>query len=171
MVREIRVSGAVFRGSPRPTLRVVDTDLELLTRLRNGDEDAFVMLVSRYQQPMLRLARSYVPSRAVAEEAVQDAWMGVVRGIERFEGRSSLKTWLFRILVNRTRSAGAREIPSVPIEDAHAVEETVAHGGGVLSAIRFQARAPQRGARVGMTINSRVARPSPCPPRARRSPD
>jgi len=100
----------------------METDVELLGRLRKGDEEAFLMLVGRYQQPMLRLARSMVSSQAVAEEAVQDAWMGVVRGIERFEGRSSLKTWLFRILVNRTRSAGAREIPSVPIEDAHAVD-------------------------------------------------
>ena len=67
------------------------------------------MLVGRYQQPMLRLARTMVPSHAVAEEAVQDTWMGVVRGIEQFEGRSSLRTWLFRILVNRARSAGSSE--------------------------------------------------------------
>ena len=97
-------------------------DVELLGRLRNGDEQAFLMLVGRYQQPMLRLARTMVSSHAVAEEAVQDTWMGVVRGIDRFEGRSSFKTWLFRILVNRTRSAGARELPSVPIEEAHAVD-------------------------------------------------
>jgi RNA polymerase sigma-70 factor, ECF subfamily len=97
-------------------------DVELLGRLRNGDEQAFLTLVGRYQQPMLRLARTMVSSNAVAEEAVQDTWMGVVRGIDRFEGRSSLKTWLFRILVNRTRSAGARELPAVPIEDAHAVD-------------------------------------------------
>jgi len=87
----------------------VETDLELLGRLREGDEDAFVMLVGRYQQSMLRLARTMVPSHAVAEEAVQDTWMGVVRGIDRFEGRSSLKTWLFRILANRARSAGSSE--------------------------------------------------------------
>jgi RNA polymerase sigma-70 factor, ECF subfamily len=97
-------------------------DLELLDRLRDGDEEAFLVLVGRYQQQMLRLARSMVSSQAVAEEAVQDTWMGVVRGIDRFEGRSSFKTWLFRILVNRTRSAGAKEVPSVPIENAHAVD-------------------------------------------------
>jgi RNA polymerase sigma-70 factor (ECF subfamily) len=90
-------------------MRGVETDPELLSRLRNGDEEAFVMLVGRYQQPMLRLARTMVPSQAVAEEAVQDTWMGVVRGIDRFEGRSSLRTWLFRILVNRARSAGSSE--------------------------------------------------------------
>ena len=90
-------------------MRRVETDAELLGRLRDGDEDAFVMLIGQYQQPMLRLARSMVPSHAVAEEAVQDTWMGVVRGIEQFEGRSSLRTWLFRILVNRARTAGSSE--------------------------------------------------------------
>ena len=90
-------------------MRSVETDVELLGRLRGGDEDAFVALVGRYQQSMLRLARTMVPSHAVAEEAVQDTWMGVVRGIERFEGRSSLRTWLFHILVNRARSAGSSE--------------------------------------------------------------
>ncbi len=100
----------------------MDTDLELLTRLRDGDEEAFVMLVARYQQPMLRLARSYVPSRAVAEEAVQDTWMGVVKGIERFEGRAAFKTWLFRILINRARSAGVREQRHATIEPHHAVD-------------------------------------------------
>jgi RNA polymerase sigma-70 factor (ECF subfamily) len=71
------------------TLRAVEMDSELLSRVRNGDEEAFVMLVARYQQPMLRLACSMVPNQAVAEEAVQDTWLGVVRGIERFEGRAS----------------------------------------------------------------------------------
>jgi RNA polymerase sigma-70 factor (ECF subfamily) len=87
----------------------VESDVELLDRLRAGDEAAFVTLVGRYQEPMLRLARTMVPSSAVAEETVQDTWMGVVRGIDRFEERSSFKTWLFRILANRARSAGARE--------------------------------------------------------------
>jgi RNA polymerase sigma-70 factor (ECF subfamily) len=91
-------------------------DVELLARLRKGDEQAFVMLVARYQQPMLRLARSFVPSQAVAEEAVQDTWMGVVRGLEGFEGRSSFKTWLFQILVNRAQSAGSREKLNPPLE-------------------------------------------------------
>jgi RNA polymerase sigma-70 factor (ECF subfamily) len=67
---------------------------------------------------MIRLASSFVPSRAVAEEVVQDTWMGVVRGIGNFEGRSSLRTWLFRILVNRARTAGTRERRSVAIGDA-----------------------------------------------------
>jgi RNA polymerase sigma-70 factor (ECF subfamily) len=94
----------------------------LLTRLRDGDEEAFVMLVARYQQPMLRLARTYVPSRAVAEEAVQDTWMGVVRGIDQFEGRAAFKTWIFRILINRARSAGTREQRHGTLEPHHAVD-------------------------------------------------
>jgi RNA polymerase sigma-70 factor (ECF subfamily) len=84
-------------------------DGELVARLRAGDEAAFTTLVDRYHASLLRLATALVANRAVAEEVVQDTWLGVVRGIERFEGRSSLKTWLFRILVNRARSAGGRE--------------------------------------------------------------
>ena len=84
-------------------------DAALVDRLREGDEGAFVALVERYHAPLLRLAQAYVPSRAVAEEVVQDTWLGVMRGIERFEGRSSFKTWLFRILVNRARTTGERE--------------------------------------------------------------
>jgi RNA polymerase sigma-70 factor (ECF subfamily) len=94
----------------------VESDAELLERLRAGDEAAFVTLVARYQQPMLRLARTMVPSPAVAEETVQDTWMGVVRGIDRFEGRSSLKTWLFRILANRARSASSGEPSHAPLD-------------------------------------------------------
>lgn len=114
--------GAPFPRRARPTLRAVEPDVEMLARLRDGDEGAFVTMVERYQQPMLRLARCFVPSQAVAEEAVQDTWLGVVRGIERFEGRSSFKTWLFRILVNRARSAGSREHPAAPTEALHAVD-------------------------------------------------
>ena len=92
--------------------------MELIQRLRAGDEQAFVVLVRRYHDSMIGLASSFVPSRAVAEEVVQDTWMGVLRGIGSFEGRSSLRTWLFRILVNRARTAGARERRSVAIGDA-----------------------------------------------------
>jgi RNA polymerase sigma-70 factor (ECF subfamily) len=87
----------------------VESDADLLGRLRAGDEDAFVGLVGRYQPAMLRLATSLCPSPAVAEDAVQDTWMGIVRGVDRFEGRSSFRTWLFRILVNRARSASSEE--------------------------------------------------------------
>jgi RNA polymerase sigma-70 factor (ECF subfamily) len=84
-------------------------DATLVDRLRAGDEQAFVELVRQYQARMLRLAEATVGSRAVAEEVTQDTWLGVVRGVDRFEGRSSLKTWLFHILLNRARSAAGRE--------------------------------------------------------------
>jgi RNA polymerase sigma-70 factor (ECF subfamily) len=108
----------------------VEIDVELLGRLRDGDEGAFAMLMDSYHQPMLRLARSMVSSEAVAEEAVQDTWLGVVRGIERFEGRSSFKTWLFRILVNRVRSAATREQRSAAVESLHAVDPARFDAGG-----------------------------------------
>ncbi len=101
---------------------VADADAALLDSLRAGDEQAFASLVSRYQPRLLRFAESMVPSRAVAEEVVQDTWLGVVRGIDRFEGRSTVKTWLFRILTNRARSAGAREIRTLPLGDDDVLE-------------------------------------------------
>ncbi|HLF41762.1 MAG TPA: sigma-70 family RNA polymerase sigma factor [Acidimicrobiia bacterium] len=91
-------------------------DTELVERLQSGDERAFVELVDRFHPSLLRLASTFVPNRAVAEEVVQDTWLGVVRGIDRFEGRSSLRTWLFRILVNRARTAGSRERRSTPVD-------------------------------------------------------
>lgn len=97
----------------------------LVERLRNRDEQAFVELVDRYAASMLRVAMSFVRTRAVAEEVVQDAWIGVLRGIDRFEGRSSLKTWLFRIVVNTAKTRGEREARSVPftaVLDEPAVE-------------------------------------------------
>ena len=91
-------------------------DAELVRRLQAGDEAAFTALVERFHAPLLRIAMSFVPSRAVAEDAVQDTWVGVVRGIERFEGRSSLKTWLYRIVVNRARSAGVKARRETPTD-------------------------------------------------------
>jgi RNA polymerase sigma-70 factor (ECF subfamily) len=109
--------GASYLHPLRSTLDQVETDADLLSLLQSGDEQAFVMLVNRYQMPLLRLACSLVSNRSIAEEAVQDTWMGVVRGIDRFEGRSSLKTWLFHILVNRVRSART-------IEHQHRLQRT-----------------------------------------------
>jgi RNA polymerase sigma-70 factor (ECF subfamily) len=94
---------------------VSDDERDLIRRLRAGDEDAFMMLVEMYGPLMLRLALNYVRSRAVAEEVVQEAWLGVLNGIDRFEGRSSLKTWILRILVNRARTRGEREARTVPL--------------------------------------------------------
>ena len=88
---------------------LVGDDEALVAGLRDGDEDAFVELVRLYQPALLRLAESTVGSRAVAQEVTQDTWLAVMRGVDRFEGRSSLKTWLYRILLNRARSAANRE--------------------------------------------------------------
>ncbi len=89
-------------------------DQELVERARDGDEEAFALLVRRYSPMLLRLARMYVPTDALAEDVVQETWVAVVRGLERFEGRSSFKTWLFRILVNRAKTRGVREHRSIP---------------------------------------------------------
>jgi RNA polymerase sigma-70 factor (ECF subfamily) len=91
------------------------SDDELLEGLRTGDEEAFVALVGRYNQALFWAARSFVPSDAIAEEVVQDTWMAVVRGFSHFEGRSSIKTWLVSIAVNRARSTGPREGRALPL--------------------------------------------------------
>ena len=96
----------------------VDEDGELLARLRAGEEEAFVLLVARHHAAMLRLANSFVSSTAVAEEIVQDTWLGVLRGLDDFAGRATFRTWLLRILVNRARSTGVRERRSVAVGDA-----------------------------------------------------
>jgi RNA polymerase sigma-70 factor (ECF subfamily) len=96
----------------------MDGDALLVRRLRDGDEQAFTALVERYHASMVRLALSFVASRAVAEEVVQDTWLAVLNGLGRFEERSSLRTWLFTILVNRARTTGVREARSVPVADA-----------------------------------------------------
>jgi len=97
-------------------------DLELVARLRAGDEAAFAEVVGRYHASMLRVALMYVSSRAVAEEVVQEAWLGVLRQLDRFEGRSSLKTWIFRIVTNTAKSRGAQERRTVPFSALVAAE-------------------------------------------------
>jgi RNA polymerase sigma-70 factor (ECF subfamily) len=89
-------------------------ELNLIEALRAGDEHAFERLVAEYHASMLRLALSFVRNRAVAEEVVQETWLGVLNGLDRFEGRSSLKTWVFRILTNRAKTRGEREGRTVP---------------------------------------------------------
>jgi RNA polymerase sigma-70 factor (ECF subfamily) len=101
----------------RTAYRTDDDESGLVQRLRAGDETAFAELVERYHQPMVRLALTRVRTRAVAEEVVQDAWVGLLRGIHSFEGRSSLRSWLFRIVVNRAISTGLRERVHLPVQD------------------------------------------------------
>lgn len=97
-----------------PTGSDVQGDAALVEALRKGDEQAFASLVQRYHASLLRLAMSYVATREQAEDAVAETWLGVLKGLDRFEGRSSLKTWIFRILVNRAKTKGVREQRSVP---------------------------------------------------------
>jgi RNA polymerase sigma-70 factor, ECF subfamily len=104
------------------------SEQELVERLRAGDEEAFAELVRRYHRLMLRVARGYVRSDAVAEEVVQESWLAVLRGIERFEGRSSFKTWLLRIVANRAMTSGARESRSVPVEPSVSGDHFVPEG-------------------------------------------
>jgi RNA polymerase sigma-70 factor, ECF subfamily len=104
---------APTQAHPR-TARTPVEEGELVARLRGGDERAFAALVDDYYGMMLAVARGYVRTRAVAEEVVQEAWVGVLKGIDRFEGRSSLKTWIMRIVVNIAISRGEREARSVP---------------------------------------------------------
>jgi len=98
---------------PEPT-RAPDQDAHLLAALRAGDEAAFAALVTRYHASLKRVARAYVSTDAVAEEVVQDAWLAVIAGIDRFQERATLKTWVFHILVNKAKSRGKRERRIVP---------------------------------------------------------
>ena len=91
-------------------------DAALLGQVLDGDQAAFTALVKRYHALLVRTARFYVRGESQAEDVAQDTWMAVIRGIDKFEGRSSFKTWLLSILVNRARSSGAREMRSVPID-------------------------------------------------------
>jgi RNA polymerase sigma-70 factor (ECF subfamily) len=91
------------------------SERDLCAALRRGDELAFGRLVETYSGPLRRLALTYVRSSAVADEVVQETWLGVITGIDRFEGRSSLKTWIFRILTNIAKTKAVREGRSVPV--------------------------------------------------------
>ena len=99
--------GNALETSPLEERRLVEA-------LRAGDENAFARLVAEYGSTMLRVARLYTSTAAVAEEVVQETWVGVIKGIDRFESRSSLKTWIFRILTNTAKTRGIREGRSVP---------------------------------------------------------
>jgi RNA polymerase sigma-70 factor, ECF subfamily len=92
----------------------VEDDQALLSRLRAGDEEAFTALVARHDGALRRVARTFVRTDSAVEDVVQDTWLGVVRGLADFEGRSSLRTWIFRILVNRARTRAVRDARSLP---------------------------------------------------------
>src|SRR5882757_201038 len=81
----------------------------LIAALRDGDQAAFAQLVDRHTLSMLRVARGYVPSREIAEEVVQETWIALLKGLDKFEGRSSLRTWLFAVMINIAKARGVRE--------------------------------------------------------------
>ena len=109
-----------------PDAQATEAERRLVESLRAGDGAAFMKLVDDLGPSMLRLARQFTPSGAVAEEVVQETWEAVLKGLDRFEGRSSLKTWIFRILVNRGKTRGVRERRTVPfasLADAEAGDD------------------------------------------------
>ena len=97
-----------------PDATGADDEAALLAALEAGDEQAFSTLVMRHHASLKRVARAYVSTDAVAEEVVQDTWLAVISGLDRFEGRSSLKTWIFHILANKAKTRGVREHRTVP---------------------------------------------------------
>jgi RNA polymerase sigma-70 factor (ECF subfamily) len=102
------------------------SDAQLVEALRSGDEETFRMLVREWHAPLLRVAQIFVPSRAIAEEVVQETWLRVLGALDRFEGRSSLKTWVFRILANTAKTRAQREgrvIPFSSLQDPARVPE------------------------------------------------
>src|SRR5215216_3891668 len=119
-----------------------DPDAELLTRLREGDEDAFRSLIAEHGPFLLRLVMMHVPSRSIAEEVVQETWLAVLTGLDRFEGRSSLRTWIASIALNKARTRGTREGRIVPFA---LLRRRYEEGGGpAIEPDRFQGRRGER---------------------------
>ncbi len=113
-------------------------EVALLARLRAREARAFAELLDCYHGPLLRLALVFVASRAVAEEVVQETWLGVLDGLDRFEGRSSLKTWIFRILTNRAKSRGVREKRTVPFSALGPDDDASGGSEPAVEAARFR---------------------------------
>lgn len=107
----------------RRSLSVITDEPQLISALRAGDDHAFMQLVDAYHVKMVRLAQSFVGNAMVAEEVAQEAWLGVLRGVQRFEGRSSLQTWIFTILTNCARTRAQREQRTVPFSDVFVAED------------------------------------------------
>ncbi len=118
---DISIEQELFGGSQARSS--APEEIGLLERLRQGDEAAFASLVDRHHGALLRLAMAYVSDRSIAEEVVQETWMGVLEGVDRFEGRSSLKTWIFRILTNKAKTRGVRESRHVSFSPLAASQE------------------------------------------------
>jgi RNA polymerase sigma-70 factor (ECF subfamily) len=129
---------AAARGAGAPS----DPDAALLNRLRQGDEDAFRALVEEHGPFLMRLVMTHVPSRAIAEEVVQDTWLAALEGLDRFEGRSMLRTWLASIALNKARTRGTREGRILPFA---LLRRRYEEGGGpAVDPERFQGRRGER---------------------------
>ena len=133
------VDGVTDEPVPVPDVAQADpagegTEHALLCRLRRGDEQAFDQLVRAWSPPMLRVARGFVSTDASAQEVVQDTWLGVIRGLAGFEGRSCLRTWVFRILVNIAKTRGVKEQRTIPLSAVAAAEDT----GATVDPSRFR---------------------------------
>lgn len=131
-------------------------ETELVGRLRAGDADAFAQLVEDWSPSMLRLARTYVSTQASAEEIVQESWLAVIRGLGRFEGRSSLRTWVFRIVTNQAKTRGVHESRTVPWSSVVAAEQ-----GPTVDPDRF--RGPDDRWPGGWTVEGRPTAWEPSP--------
>ena len=125
-----------FARPPPLTIPTTADETRLLSALRDGDETAFTELVERYHGPLKRLARTFGATDAVAEEIVQETWLGALKGLDRFEERSSIKTWLFTILENQARRRAGRERRSVPFSSLAGEDED--HDSPVVDPGRFQ---------------------------------
>jgi RNA polymerase sigma-70 factor, ECF subfamily len=156
--------------SPRPGATAVrpvgdagadDLQAVLIDRLRAGDRSAFAELVDGWSPALLRVAQWHVSTRASAEEVVQETWLAVIRQLDRFEGRSSVKTWVFRILENIARDRGRREGRTLPWSSAFPEPRDPAEGGPTVDALRF--RGPEDRWPGGWTVTGRPAAWQPPP--------
>jgi len=126
---EERVGQLSNAALPPPTAEsVAEADDVLVRSLRARDEEAFERVIKQYYSPMLRLAMHFVRSREEAEEVLQDTWLAVLSGIDGFASRSSFKTWLFRILVNRARTRAKREARTVAFSAVTAAYGSAMYG-------------------------------------------
>ncbi len=121
-----------------PRREPASSEIALLAALRGGDEDAFSALVDAHGAAMRRVALTFVRSSAVADEVVQEAWLGALRGLDRFEGRASLRTWLLRIVANIARTHAVREARAVPFSSLELAREAGSEHEPALPTDRFQ---------------------------------
>jgi RNA polymerase sigma-70 factor (ECF subfamily) len=128
---DITAGSATLKSEGRTIIRQASgVDAAVIEALRRGDEEAFTRLVEQHQHSLLRIARLYVSSSAIADEVVQDTWLAVIRGLWAFEGRSSLKTWILRILINRSKTRALREGRTVPFSDAGVSDDEASDARG-----------------------------------------